>query len=422
MRGHRVAAAAALALLAACGGAHTAASPLASTTTQVSSGGGTASQPAPAATGAPYRNCPKSAGGTTTTTAPSSPGLSVVRESGLLFSPDVAVVAGPSTIYIAGPAQGCSDHYLSGHLGLDRTTDDGRHFTRVALPLDVDDVGTIGFASPSRGYAVGESSHPYSPGGIAVIPNIAWITVDGATSWKPIRLPAGTGILTMTASATETYIVTDKCNPRGLCICPKRCGLIRIPAGATSGITSTLPAAAPGPTRNQTTSDFALAATANNLWIFDTISHRVLTSSDNGKTFETFPLASALNGCAYHASTSLVLWADCAREYRSVNAGRSFAPLPAQTGVQYWDPVDATTAYIVTRSEEMGSGSLHRSSDGGQTFTNLGVPTPDSVCYPTFSTATAGLALCELPAGTTDLDGVIGTTDGGQTWSAPAQP
>jgi photosystem II stability/assembly factor-like uncharacterized protein len=346
----------------------------------------------------------------------------VKRESGLLFSPDTAIVAGPSTIYIAGPAQGCSNRSLSGYLGLDRTTDDGRHFTRITLPLDVNPGPTIGFASPTRGYAIGETSHPYSPEGIAVIPNVAWITLDGAASWKPIQLPPRTGILTMTASVTETYIVTDRCNQQGICICPQRCGLIRVPAGATSGTTTTLPVTAPGPTAQEATSDLSLAANGNDLWIFDTISHRVLASTDTGRTFRTSPLAPALNACTYRASTPRVLWADCGREYRSVDGGRAFATLPAPAGVQYWDPVDSTTAYIVTRSQAMGSGSLHRSTDGGRTFTNLRVPTPNSVCYPSFSTATAGLALCELPEGMTTLDGVIGTTDGGQTWSPPAQP
>jgi hypothetical protein len=156
-------------------------------------------------TGSPHGHCPRSSPSVTTATVnPTNPGLAVRAEPGGLYDPVTAIAAGPSTIFIAGQAVGCSRRSLSGLPGLDRVTADGRHLTRVPLPLDVTDLTTIGFAGPSRGWAVGQTLHHFSDDSAADEPDVAWVTDDGAASWHRVRLPAGSGVVGITAGSQAT--------------------------------------------------------------------------------------------------------------------------------------------------------------------------------------------------------------------------
>jgi hypothetical protein len=207
--------------------------------------------------------------------------------------------------------------------------------------------------------------------------------------------------------------------------CPERCQLVRVPVNATGGAVTTLSvtATAPGLSGKVGPDDLALAATGANLWIFDSASHRVLLSTDSGRTFRTFALAPGLTGCAYKASTTTIVWATCERgEYRSHDGGRTFTAVRDSTTATGWDPVNTTTIYAVTDPPGMGGGIVLRSIDQGRTFTNLGVTRRNAVCYPTFTTPSRGIALCEDIGGSPTTDGLIGTGDAGRTWATRLQP
>lgn len=354
------------------------------------------------------------------TTTPFRPPATVARQYGALYSPVLAAAAGPSTLYVWGPATGCSLPFPSGHTGLDRTTDAGRRFTRVALPEDVaQGPDGIGFGTAVFGYAIGQ-------GGTATNPEAAlWVTDTAAATWRRVTLPAGAGIVAGTATPSAAYFVEDHCH-RLRCTCTPNCALLRVPAGRTTAISSPLPGFAQpsgaGPTAGA--SGVTVTASSGRVWVETDIADRLWYSPDRGQHFTTLPLTHALATCRLTAVSPSVLWATCThRAYRSVNAGRTFSLVSTDQAAVGWDPINPKVIYRQIRPDPVGPISVQRSTNAGRTFGDTTDPGPAQACNYTFTSPTDGLAFCVQQMGMDNGPaGGYGTRDGGRTWQQTAPP
>ncbi len=362
-------------------------------------------------------NCPSTS--TTTTTTPSVPPLTVTRQYGALYAPPVVTAAGPATMYVSGPAAGCDPRYLSSYLGLDRTTDTGRHFTRVALPEDaVGGPAGIGFGTPSFGYALGQGGTPSDS--VAVV----WITTTAAATWQRLPLPAGAGIVAATATRSAAYFLADHCH-RLTCGCTPGCTLLRVPAGTTNAVTVPFPDFTPPPGSGLTAAGgVTITASGRHLWVAASDTNRLLYSPDDGQHFTALPITNKLAACAITAVAPTFLWATCSHQaYRSTNAGRSFTLATSDKATVGWDPITPQIIYRETRPNPVGAISLQRSTNAGRSFAPLTDPAPTFACNYTFASPTNGLAFCGQQMGmTTGPIALYRTSDGGHTWqqTAPA--
>lgn len=132
------------------------------------------------------------------------------------------------------------------------------------------------------------------------------------------------------------------------------------------------------------------------------------------------PRLGGVVACALAPMPGSVIWANCptgmmVSELRSTDGGHRFTPVwsYAGTGGFSFDPVTADVAYRYLGIESPG---VERTTDGGQTFTDVGtLPfAQGSVTRLLFLDEADGFALGSTSAGTAVL---LQTTDGGSAWS-----
>jgi hypothetical protein len=331
----------------------------------------------------------------------------VEKPTGRLLFPETAFAAGPSTIYVVGAMGDPCDCYA-----MDRTVNNGRSFTRVSAPAKLRDE-TIGFETPTDGYAITISNPGY--GDIAG----AWLTNNGARSWRAVKFDGRVGIVAVATTASALYLITTQCKGNGTCQCTHGCNLVRIRAGTTTATATRLPSTtSKQPYRSGT---IGLAASGNNIWIFDTVTRRALTSTDGGGSFEPLALSLTGSGCHYSASSPTVLWSQCDDvEYRSDNGGRVFTRIRSAPHTYAWEPINATTIYTAAEAQPYSTIVLRQSTNAGQSFATVPPPTTQQYCDFTFSTISTGIALCY--GGPHAGAAVFATHQGGRAWTSGAQP
>lgn len=287
---------------------------------------------------------------------------------------------------------------------IERTTDGGRSFTRVAAPGGLPTEGTnptLTFADANDGFL----RVPFSWGEF-------WSTHDGGVIWRRLRSP---DVVAFTAASGKAYAVIARCTTQ-------TCSGYRFARGLASASRwreSPLPFVLDG-------SVIDLAARDRNVWLLGTprqtrYQHDLLARSiDGGRTFVTGdgPCVPGLGG-DLEPSSARVVWAVCATGMmagasRSTDGGATFKPLrpPPLANAARLAPASDQTAVLAAN----GAGRpLYRTADGGATWQPLRLPGDDDVWFDVvFTDARIGEALVQIGAHSA---AAWRTTDGGTTWS-----
>lgn len=313
------------------------------------------------------------------------------------FSPEAAAAVGTRDLWVLG------DYHCTGSwcLALVRSTDAGKHFTRVALPSlpPQDTVPTLEFANASDGFVYVEGTSPL------------YVTHDGGSSWHPAG-PAGE-VVAFALGGGEAYAAVGHV-------------LERSPVGRSAWrkLTITAPRL-----------PVSLAARASDVWFLGQPRHRpdfdtIARSSDRGRRFEPRkgPCLSELGGTLTPAADGVV-WAVCPSGMMawltlSTNDGRSFSIRSfhdpggvRQPGLINSARIAAASAHIAVLSAG-GRGALLRTTDAGRHWSR--VPSTariEEVFWLAFMTRHVGAAVVQTGPRT---DQLWRTIDGGATWhSAP---
>lgn len=287
---------------------------------------------------------------------------------------------------------------------IERTSDGGRSFTRIAAPRGLPTEGanpTLTFADASDGFV----RVPFSWGEF-------WSTHNGGATWRRLRAPS---VVAFTTAGGEAYAVIARCTTQ-TCTGYR---FARGPASASRWRESPLPFVPDGPVID-------LAARDRSVWLLGTRQatrnqHDVLArSTDGGRTFVTRdgPCVPGLGG-DLEPSSARVVWAICATGMmagasRSTDGGVSFKPLraPPLVNAARLAPASDETAVLAAN----GAGRpLYRTTDGGATWRPLRLLGRDDAWDDiVFTGARTGDALVRIGAGPV---GPWRTTDGGITWS-----
>jgi photosystem II stability/assembly factor-like uncharacterized protein len=279
------------------------------------------------------------------------------------------------------------------------TSDGGQSFSRkTAIPNSAAKGGNetpmdIFFTSATNGVAVSRANG--APGGI-------YHTVDGGNTWTQAPSAAGAFRSVWFADANTGYAVGDGSL------------LLTTTDGGASWNPRPLAGAAPA--------NFTSIRCAGVICLLsvDNGSHIVRTT-DAGFTASDVSLSNQqIFAADFSSPTQAVAAGQAGATVVSGDAGVTFSPIPASGG-RIAGPFLRLRAASVGEAFATGTnGTLARTTDGGQTWTGLGVPTTGDVIDVSFPTGSTGYALDSL--GT-----LLKSTNGGSSWSllntgTPAQP
>ncbi len=231
-------------------------------------------------------------------------------------------------------------------LQLQRTSDNGAHFTKLHLPP----------ISSARGSAIGNLGELVFANlldGIASLDeanSIDWFaTTNGAESWHRVSVDSGASILQLVPTHRELYAVIAHCVKRYTCTDYR---LARSALSATSWATVAMPT-------QSFNEGFTLAAFGPNVWVNlqGPGSPLLFRSHDEGKTFSrstASPLAS-VSGCYLTPMSSKAVWAECPTGmdvsfFHSSDGGSHWFGISRYslggTGGGAFDPVSSSLAYL----------------------------------------------------------------------------
>jgi photosystem II stability/assembly factor-like uncharacterized protein len=301
----------------------------------------------------------------------------------------------PSELRCKEPVQSLSfpsgnDGFILLHDGtLLSTSDGGSSFSRkTAIPNSQAKGGAelptdIFFTTTTNGVAV--STRSGGTGGI-------YHTVDGGNSWTQVAGAAGSFRSVWFADTNTGYAVGDG----GL--------LFTSVDGGASWSQRPLAGAAPANlTSIRCAGVICLIATDNG-------SHLVRTTDAGFTATDVSPSTLPIFAAAFPSPGQVVAAGQNGATVVSGDAGVTFSPIPASGGriagpFLQLRAASASVAFATGRA-----GTLARTTDGGQTWSDLGVPTTGDVIDVSFPNATTGYAL--------DSSGtLLKSTNGGGSWA-----
>lgn len=313
------------------------------------------------------------------------------------FRPEAAAAVGTRDYWVAGEYR-CPGKWC---LALVRSTDAGRHFTRVALPpLPAQGIlPSLAFANARLGWVV-------VPGGRL------YVTRDGGDSWRPFGLSR---VMRFVVGGRDVYALIGRSRR-----------FERSPLSRSAWHAVPLPL--------RTRFLVSLAARGRRVWLLGSTRHIragdvTLRSTDRGTTFAEShaPCIPELAGTLVPAGRGVV-WAVCpsgmmAGLYLSRNGGRTFPRYrsfhdpggihqPALTNGAAIFPVSARTAVLYRGAQ----GPLYRTSDLGRRWAPVRhTARIGQVLWLGFGTSRVGAALFTTRSHP-ERASFWRTSDGGATW------
>jgi hypothetical protein len=301
-------------------------------------------------------------------------------------------------------------------LQLQRTSDNGAHFTTLTLP-------PIGLASGSALGNLSQLIFTSSTDGYASLNNASafvwYMTTDGARSWHLVSVAPGDSILRLVPTHNELYAVIAHC-VKFTCTDYR---MVRSALSASTWTSMTMP--------TQSFKDgFTLAAFGSDVWLNlqGPGSPLLFTSHDEGRTFTrstASPLAS-VSGCGLTPTSPTTVWAECPTGmdvsfFRSSDAGTHWTSISryefSGTGGGAFDPVSSSLAYLNFGVYSTRAKDLYVITNSGRQMTAVGYLACTTTNELVFSDATHGLAICETNGSATSTTDLLRTSDGGRQWS-----
>jgi hypothetical protein len=179
------------------------------------------------------------------------------------------------------------------------------------------------------------------------------------------------------------------------------------------------------------TFDLRVAAVGKDVWVSEQTRYSVVYSSTNaGATWQSrgeLNLGS-VSGCALTAMSSSVLWAGCPTGmmesfFYSSNGGVSWRPVLQRgysgTGGGFFAPVSATTAFL---DYGESARNVFKVSAPSLRESYVGELECADVLSVAFVNASNGAAVCSKDSGTSMIQVLEVTSDGGARWHAQAIP
>jgi photosystem II stability/assembly factor-like uncharacterized protein len=269
------------------------------------------------------------------------------------------------------------------------TSDGGSSFSRkTAIPNSRAKGGNqsptdIFFTSTTNGVAVSTASG--APGAI-------YHTVDGGNTWTQVPNAAGSFRSVWFADANTGYAVGD--------------GSLLFASGDGGATWSQRPLMGASPanfTSIRCAGMICLLATDNG-------SHLVRTTDAGLTASDVSPSSQQIFAAAFASPSQAVAAGQDGATVVSGDAGVTFSPIPASGG-RIAGPFLSLRAASASVAFATGrTGTLARTTDGGDTWTDLGVPTTGDVVDVSFPNANTGYALDS--AGT-----LLKSTNGGGSWA-----
>ena len=329
------------------------------------------------------------------------------------------VTGTPITFVVSAKSVDCAS---GGCLQLQRTSDNGDHFTTLHLPP----------ISSARGSTVGNLSELIfnnSMDGFAslnVANSIVWYaTTNGAETWHRVSVASGASILQLAPTHHELYAVIAHCVKKYTCTDYR---MARSAVSASSWATVALPT-------QLFTEGFTLAAYGSNVWVNlqGPGSPLLFTSHDKGLTFSrstASPLAS-VSGCNLTPMSPHAVWAECPTGmdvsfFYSSDAGAHWISISRYayggTGGGAFDPVSSSLAYLNFGTFTTRAKDLYIITNSGHTMTAVGNLACTSTNYLVFSDATRGMTICQKNSTVSSSTYLLRTSDGGRSWTKVILP
>jgi hypothetical protein len=329
------------------------------------------------------------------------------------------VTGTPLTFVVSAKGVNCASGRC---LQLQRTSDNGAHFTTLHLPpissargSAVGNLGELVFTNLMDGFASLDRANSFN----------WYATTNGAESWHRVSVASGESILQLVPTHQELYAVIAHCVRKYTCTDYR---LARSTVSATTWATVSLPT-------QLFREGFTLAAYGAVVWLNlqGAGSPLLFTSRDDGQTFSrstASPLAS-VSGCVLTPMSPKAVWAECPTGmnvsfFHSSDAGARWISISRYayggTGGGAFDPVSRSLAYLnfgtfTTRAED-----LYVITNSGHTMTAVGNLACNSTNYLVFSDASRGLTICQKNNSDSSFSYLLRTSDGGRSWTKVILP
>ena len=253
--------------------------------------------------------------------------------------------ASANVVYLLGSV-GCSAGDFPRLL---RSTDEGLHFARVALPrvghstaaIAFDSVRYLQFANPRSGYLLSGS-----------VPGVLYMTDDGARTWQVVSFGHDTSVLSVATTPQLVYVTVSHCQGD---YCEADRLATSLAGSARWTVVSDIHA-------NKTGGWSLEAAVGQQVWLGTgggTGDVKLALSANGGRTFALIWNEPVL-GCGLTPTSDTVIWLDCSGGmegdwFRSTDGGRKFrrlcqfAPITATPLTRLAIPSPSTSLALAPR-------------------------------------------------------------------------